>query len=84
VTRSEVASLLLTIAAGYPSFMKDRDPEKTTDLWQRCFEYDDAKDVERAFIDYLQNDKRNVPPAPGGIRQYIDNSYSESNYIPDE
>ena len=74
MNRTETVTLLKHIADGYPSFVKDRDPEKTADIWQRCLEYEEAADLENAFILYMRNDTRNIPPAPGSLLQYVDHS----------
>ena len=72
MTKAETLELLRQIADGYPQFMKDRDPERTADIWQQCLEYEEASDLKCAFIQYMRNDTRNIPPAPGSLLQYVD------------
>ena len=72
--KAETLKLLSDIADAYPLFLKDRDPEKTAVIWQECLEYEKADDLHQAFITYLKNDTRNVPPAPGALLQYVDHS----------
>ena len=72
MTRDETLLLLEKISDAYPYFLKDRDPEKTADLWQQCLDIEKADDVFSAFIQYMRNDTRNQPPAPGSILQYVD------------
>lgn len=87
MTRNETLKLLELIANGYPSFLRDRDPEKTADIWQRCLEFEEASDLDNAFIRYMRNDVRNVPPAPGSLLQYVDRNgtyWDESCDLPTE
>lgn len=72
MTRDETLLLLEKISDAYPFFLKDRDPEKTADLWQQCLELEEADDMSYALIQYMRHDTKNQPPAPGSLLQYVD------------
>jgi len=74
MTKAETLALLMKIADAYPQFLKDRDAEKTAVLWQQCFEYEEAGDLDRALIKFMREDIRNFPPAPGSLLQYVDHN----------
>lgn len=76
MTRAETLVLLKQIADAYPIFTKDRDPERTADIWQRCLENENASDLDYAFIRYMRTDTRNVPPTPGSLLQFVDHHAS--------
>lgn len=76
MTRDETLLLLEKISDAYPFFLKDRDPEKTADLWQQCLELEEADDMSYALIQYMRHDTKNQPPAPGSLLQYVDKYHS--------
>ena len=76
MTRNETLILLQRITDGYPAFMKDRDAKRTADIWEKCLEFEDAADLDDAFIRYMRTDTRNVPPTPGSLLQFVDHHAS--------
>ena len=71
VTLEETAKIMRTIVASWPAFLNGRDPELTTKIWQRAFEYDSYETVAQALFAYLSTDTSGFAPMPGQLRKLM-------------
>ena len=65
MTRDEVKAIYLKVCDLYPSF-KPKDPQTVFDIWVAHLKRYDAKDVEMALDDFIDNN-------PGGFAPNISN-----------
>lgn len=78
MTLEETSRLMTMIQSIYPRFQEGRDIRLTTAIWQRLFEDDDLKTVSVAFSAFVATDTRGFPPAPGMLKELIQQARDEA------
>ena len=71
MTNEETNKILSVILEAYPSFRKDRNPIKTSQLWQRFFENVTYEQAAQALKIYIATDTKGFPPTQGALLEII-------------
>jgi len=71
VTKQETTRILSVISEIYPGFLKGRQPEYILEIWHRVFRETPYGAVDRALADYIAQDTKGFPPAPGTLNGMI-------------
>ena len=67
----ETKRILAAITAIYPSFIKDRDPNTLSQVWQQVFANTPYPLVNQALNAFIATDTKGFPPTPGAVNAYI-------------
>ena len=67
----ETKRILAAITAIYPAFVKDRDPEVLSRIWQQVFASTPYPLVNQALTAFLATDVKGFPPTPGALNTFI-------------
>ena len=67
----ETKRILAAITAIYPTFVKDRDPEVLSRIWQQVFASTPYPLVNQALTAFLATDVKGFPPTPGALNTFI-------------
>ena len=67
----ETKRILAAITAIYPAFVKDRDPEVLSRIWQQVFASTPYSLVNQALSAFLATDVKGFPPTPGALNTFI-------------
>ena len=67
----ETKRILADITAMYPSFIKDRDPNVLSRVWQHLFSNTPYALVNQALYAFLKTDVKGFPPTPGALNDII-------------
>ena len=68
---TETNKILAVICEAYPLFLKDRNPQVTSVLWQKLFADDPYDFVETALMAFIATDTKGFPPSVGAIKEQI-------------
>lgn len=68
---NETKRILADITAMYPSFIKDRDPNVLSRVWQHLFSNTPYALVNQALYAFLKTDVKGFPPTPGALNDII-------------
>jgi len=71
MTLQETNKILAIVCEVYPLFLKDRNPELTSALWQKLFEDDEYAMVETALMAFIATDTKGFPPSVGALKEQI-------------
>lgn len=71
VNDAETKKILAVISDVYPTFLRERDPGRTVELWRRIFEDDAYETVSNALMAFVATDTKGFPPMPGAIKEKI-------------
>ena len=67
----ETKRILAAITAIYPSFIKDRDPNTLSQVWQQVFANTPYTLVNQALNAFIATDIKGFPPTPGALNAFI-------------
>ena len=67
----ETKRILAAITAIYPSFIKDRDPNVLSQVWQQVFVNTPYPLVNQALNAFIATDVKGFPPTPGALNAFI-------------
>lgn len=68
---NETRRILASITAIYPAFVKDRDPDVLSRIWQQIFARAPYSLVNQALTAYIATDVKGFPPTPGALNAFI-------------
>ena len=71
MTQAETIKILAMIAEMYPAFLKDRNPNMTSQLWHRAMENLPYEAVQTALMEFFATDTKGFAPSPGMLREII-------------
>ena len=67
----ETKRILAAITAIYPNFIKDRDPNTLSQVWQQVFANTPYSLVNQALNAFIATDVKGFPPVPGALNEII-------------
>ena len=67
----ETKRILAAITAIYPNFIKDRDPNTLSQVWQQVFANTPYALVNQALNAFIATDVKGFPPVPGALNEII-------------
>ena len=67
----ETNKILSVIYEAYPSFRKDRNPKRTSELWHVYFKNVSYEQAAEALKIYIAMDTKGFPPAQGALLEII-------------
>ena len=79
MTLNETNRILAIIAEAYPSFLKDRNPKITSELWHELFEKIPYEKVQASLMEFILKDTKGFAPAPGMLRAILLSHMAEND-----
>lgn len=67
----ETRRILAAITAIYPSFIRDRNPDVLSQVWQQVFANTPYPLVNQALNAFIATDVKGFPPTPGALNAFI-------------
>lgn len=67
MTRDEVKKVIRIIKAAYPSFANNVELVDLVEAWSVVLAEDNAKDIERALMQFIRTDTKGFPPSLGQL-----------------
>ena len=68
---NETNRILAAITDFYPAFIRDRDHNRLSQVWQQLFADTPYSLVSEALFAFLKTDVKGFPPTPGALHAYI-------------
>ena len=71
MTKAETNNILAMIAEMYPAFLKDRNPNMTSQIWHKVTENLPYEAMKTALMEFFATDTKGFAPSPGMLREII-------------